>query len=199
MLTSSDPKHAGWPRWVKGLVSIVLVWHLVAMLSVALRGLPSSVLEQEAASVFAKYAGLIGQDSVHRYYAPAPPPTPIAIAEIEDRDGTSRKLRLPDRQTRPRLRYQRQLALAYHLFNDARRSAHWEGGGQGSALAASYARHWFAIDPNAMRIVIRVQEHLIPDLVRLRESGKAAHIKPDDERFYTVPEVVGEYERSDAE
>ncbi len=177
-----------WPTWARALVSAVLVFHFAAMLAIALAGRPASVLEGEAASLFGRYAEAIHQANAHRYYAPAPPPTPIALAEIRDAGGQILATRrIPDRATRPRIRYQRELALAYHLYNNAMAV---RNGSAAVPLAPAYARHLIAVTPNAASVTLRVQQHLVPDLVRLREEGA---IDPDDARFFTVPERIGDF------
>lgn len=168
-------------------------------MAIALAGNPASDVERSAARLFAPYAELTGLASVHRYYAPAPPPTPVLTATIDFGSGDTKSVRVPDRSTRPRLRYQRQLALAYHLFSDYQRSAHGHGiESERSTIGASYARHLLSVHPDARAVTLRVQEHLTPDLVSLREreSDRAA-FNPDDARFFTVPEIVGEYDRSE--
>lgn len=178
---------AVWPRWARGAVSVGLGFHLAAMVAMALAGRPASRLETALAAPFAPYAELIHQGNAHRYYAPAPPPTPVATAEIRDAEGRLiATRRLPDRATRPRLRYQRELALAYHLYVDHQGS----GAGRTRVWGPSYARHLLATTPGAASVTLRVQQHLVPDLVRLRGQGP---IDPDDDSFFTVPEVVGEF------
>jgi hypothetical protein len=127
-----------------------------------------------------------------------PPPTPIVEAEVRFGDGRDPvSIRLPDRGLRPRLRYQRQLALAYHLFMEeqARRAEETQGERPPSRLGAAYARHLCDAYPGCTGVTIRVREHLVPDLVRLRHmagpSGKLPD--PDSPQFYTVPVVVGDF------
>lgn len=181
-----------WP-W-KAVVSVVLAFHLTAMLAVALAGAPASPLERTFARAFAGYVELIDQGHAHRYYAPAPPPTPVVTAELRfGENEPSRTIRIPDRSVRPRLRYQRQLALANHLFNEFRMAQADPRGERPSRWGASYARHLCATNPGCTGVILRVQQHLVPDLIRLREQGGGALPDVDDERFYTVPERIGDY------
>jgi hypothetical protein len=184
----------GWSPAGRAIVSALLGFHLVAMLVIALAGAPSSELERSVAGPFRPYATAIAQDHVYRFYAPAPPPTPIVTARVEfggDRPTIER--RLPDRSLRPRLRYQRELALANHLANDHARARNAAGGPRPSLWGASYGRHLLATSPGATRVTILLQQHRVPDLVLLRSEGGRAPINPDDPAFYTVPEIVGEY------
>ncbi len=117
--STTPPTPRPWPLGARVLASVALGVHLLAMLSVALSGAPASPLEQRFSSLFSPYIDAIDQGHVHRYYAPAPPPTPIALAEIRfGDDKPPQTIRIPDRSVRPRIRYQRQLALAYHLFEE---------------------------------------------------------------------------------
>lgn len=187
-----------WPAWAKGLASAALGFHLLAMLAVALAGNPASDLQRDLVAPFAGYVELIDQGRVHRYYAPAPPPTPILTAELHFGEGEpSRTVRLPDPSVRPRLRYQRQLALANHLFMDyqaGRMDPHADHG-RPSRWGPSYARHLCASTPGCTGVTLRVQQHLVPDLVRLGQMAGPGGRLPDVDapQFFTVPEVVGDY------
>jgi hypothetical protein len=188
-----------WPVWAKRLASVALAVHLLAMLAVAVSGAPASPLEQRFASLFSPYIDALDQGHVHRYYAPAPPPTAIALAELRFDDGKPPlKIRIPDRSVRPRIRYQRQLALAYHLFEEAQTRHRPDGStpAPGSdRVARAYARHLAAEHPGCQEVVLRIQQHLIPDLVRLREMTPPGSPLPDseDDRFYTVPQFIGTF------
>ncbi len=185
---------AAWPWAWRAVVSVVLGFHLMAMLAVALAGAPASPVEQEFARAFQGYVELIDQGHVHRYYAPAPPPTPVVTAELRFGEGRPTKsIRIPDRSVRPRLRYQRQLALANHLFNEFRMAQADLRGRQESRWGASYARHLCAENPGCTGVTLRVQQHLVPDLIRMRQEGIVSLPDVDDERFYTVPERIGDY------
>ncbi len=194
-------KTAEWPEWKRWLTSAALLFHFAAMLAVALAGNPASEIQRAFAGLFANYVEFTGLGSVHRYYAPAPPPTPVLTAEIQFRDGRLHQVRIPDRSIHPRLRYQRQLALAFHLYGEYQRAAHDPAGPQPSRWGNSYAQHLFAENPGATKVTLRAQQHLIPDLVRLHElshQGISPDLKNDDESFYTVPELVGEYSRPES-
>jgi hypothetical protein len=183
-----------WPQPLKWMVSAGLGFHIVAMLAIALAGNPSSELEHRIARPFVPYAVALGLDSTHRYYAPEPPPTPVLTAEIVfDNARASKRIRIPDRDLRPRLRYQRQLALAYHLYmENQQRMAGQEPGD----WARSFARHLFFAYPEATAIVLRAQQHLIPNPEALAERRRLGQtIDPEAPESYTLPEVVGEFQR----
>src|SRR5207302_431834 len=106
-------------------------------------------------------------------------------------------IRLPDRRLRLRLRYQRQLALANHLFVEftAAREAPREGHEPPpSWWAASYARHLGSVY-GCSTVTLYVKHHVIPAPERVRVALKsgAAGLDIDAEEFYTVPERIGEF------
>lgn len=186
-----------WPAWARRLVTVALLFHLVAILAAAWAAAPSSGLQQGIAGLFAPYHQVIDQSYAYRYYAPEPGPTPIATARIQFRDGRAEEtVRLPDRGTRPWLRYQRQLALANHLASDFEAARANAGDGGRSRWARSYARHLAATHPGGASITLFLQSHLIPDPERVRQeldAPGASRVDLDAEEFYTTPERIGEF------
>ncbi len=184
----------GWPPWAKGLASAAIAVHGLAVLAAALAGSPASALQDGAADLFIPYYQAIDQGYTYRYYAPEPPPTPVVTAKVEYDDGRpTAEIRLPDRSARPRLRYQRQLALAHHLHNDFLK-ARSAPESPPSLWARSYARHLSLAHPGAARVSLYVQMHRTPTLGELAEAADHGHpIDPDADPFWTVPERIGEY------
>lgn len=185
-----------WPRWAKVTVTLAVLVHAWALWVGAWAGEPSSPLQVHLAGGFRGYHDLIDQGYTYRYYAPEPPPTPVVTATIRYADGHEEEVRLPDRATRPRMLYQRELALAHHLFMEARMARDGRRGESGQGpLAQSYARHLGKAHPGARSVTLSVQEHLIPDPRQverqLQETRKAPDL--DAPEFYTVPERIGEY------
>lgn len=188
---------AAWPAWARGLASVALLAHGAAILTGALAASPSSLLEQALVQPFVRYHQWIDQGYTYRYYAPEPPPTPIAVAKIHYGDGRpDATVRLPDRGTRPSLRYQRQLALANHLTVDFETARAITGDSANSNWAKSYARHLAKRHPGATSITLYSQLHLIPDPERVRQdlaTPGRARVDLDAEEFYTAPERIGEF------
>jgi hypothetical protein len=182
---------------MKAVVTGLLIWHILAVLSVSLAVAPSSPLERGIADQFLGYLLLIDQNHVHRYYSAEPPPTPVVTARLQFAEGRpERTVRQPDRSSRPRLWYQRELALAHRLaleYDLARESGdalRWQ------ELAASYARHLCRTTPGCSGVTITLQRHLIPSLGQFRaaraaENGRALDVESED--FYTTPERLGDY------
>lgn len=186
-----------WPVWARRLVSAALLFHLAALLVGAFAAPPSSLLERALHPFFAPYFQVVDQGYAYRYYAPEPGPTPVATATIRYPDGRPEEtVRLPDRGAWPRLRYQRQLALANHLMVDFQTARAVTGDGGLSRWARSYARHLARTRPGCATITLFAQEHLIPDPERVRQALAAPgrpRVDLDAEEFYTTPERIGEF------
>ena len=184
-----------WPRWAKVTVTLAVLLHAGALWVGGWSGIPSSPLQHELAEGFRGYYDLIDQGYSYRYYAPEPPPTPVVTASVRYPDGRTVEVRLPDRATRPRMLFQRELALANALYAEVESSRHAGAEPGQGPWAQSYARHLGKAHPGASSVSLSVQMHLIPDPARvqqqLRESRRAPDL--DAAEFYTVPERIGEY------
>jgi hypothetical protein len=195
MVVRNDQERAAWPAWAKRLATVALLFHMVAVVAVALASPPSSPLERAVADWFVPYCGLIDQGQAHRYYVDAPP-TPIVTARLTFSDGRPEQtVRLPDRSARPRLRYQRQLALAHHLFVDVQHARSEGGDASKSVWAQSYARHLCRTNPGCSNVTLLLQMHLVPDLDQFRAAARpgSTPLDVDAEEFYTAPDRIGDY------
>jgi hypothetical protein len=188
-----------WPRWARRLTTAALVFHMSAVLVGALAAVPSSPLERSLGYLFRHYYELIDQGYAYRFYAPAPPPTPVVEARLHFADGRSdRTIRLPDRAIWLRLRYQRQLALANHVFVEYSAGREAEAGSRvavTSHWAPSYARHLGSVY-GCSSVTLYVKHHMIPDPDRVRAARleqNAAAFDIDADEFYSVPERIGDY------
>jgi hypothetical protein len=184
-----------WPLGLRVLVTLVVLIHAWAIVIGGWSSPPSSELEVRLAEMFHNYYDLIDQGYSYRYYAPEPPPTPVVTATIHYADGRVENIRLPDRGTRPRLLYQRELALANALFVEVDQARRQRGEVGHGPWAQSYARHLGKQHPGAQRVTLSLQFHLIPDLGRVRAQWEATGRVPDLDapEFYTVPERIGDY------
>jgi hypothetical protein len=186
-----------WPGWARVAVSAALLFHLGAVLAGALGVPPSSLLEQSIAEVFSPYHDLVDLGYSYRYYAD-PPPTPVVTATLEFGDGRpDETLRLPGREVAgPRMRHQRQLALANALFMDVRAAKEQTGDSSKSRLARAYARHLCLTRGDCRSVTLRLQHHLIPELEQVREATRspgAARFDLFAESLFTTPEWIGDY------
>jgi hypothetical protein len=188
---------ATWPSWARMLATLGLVFHLLAVVAGALGVPPSSELERGIANLFTWYHDLIDQGYAYRYYA-EPPPTPVILATLRFAEGKADEtLRLPGRAVPgPRMRHQRQLALANALFADFQEAKRDAGDGSRSRWARAYARHLCKTNPGCRSVTLHAQQHLIPDPARVRAAQSEIQAKRFDlfdESLFTTPEWIGDY------
>ncbi len=153
------PAAAGsWPGWARVLVTLGLLYHMAAVVAGAMGVPPSSELERHIADLFTPYHDLVDQGYAYRYYA-EPPPTPVITATLRFGGGRPDEVvRLPLRGLAgPRMRHQRQLALANALFGDFEQASHLRGDASRSRLAAAYARHLCKVHPGCTSVTLHAQ------------------------------------------
>ena len=189
------PPPAGWPVWARRVATAALLFHVVAVLAGAFAAQPSSKLEQSFADVFVPYHQAIDQGDSYRYYSTAFPPTPVVTATLTFGDGRPvRTVRLPERGLRPRLLYQRQLALAHGLMEDFEAAKRDAGDGSKSRWAHAFATHLGKANPGCSSVTIDLQMHMVPRIERIQKLLRQADSEPidlDSTEFYTDPQTVG--------
>ena len=158
---------------------------------------PSSALEQSIAELFRPYHELADLGYSYRYYA-EPPPTPVVTATLAFSDGRPEEMvRLPGLMVPgPRMRHQRQLALANALSMAVRQTKERTGDSSMTPLARAYARHLCATRPGCRSVTLRLQYHLIPELEQVREAIRSPFAPRFDlfaESLFTTPEWIGDY------
>jgi hypothetical protein len=178
-------------------VTVVLVFHLAAILAGALGVPPSSQLERAIADGFSPYFDLMDLGYSYRFYA-EPPPTPVVTATIQYADGRPEEtVRLPGRDVvGPRMRHQRQLALANALYADVQEARGRVNDARQSRLARAYARHLCRTRPGCLSVALRLQQHLIPDPEQVRQALEAPGSSRFDlfaDRLFTAPEWIGDF------
>lgn len=178
-------------------MTLGLIYHFCAVVSGALGVPPSSILERTVADLFTPYHDLVDQGYAYRYYA-EPPPTPVIVATLRFADGRpDETVRVPDRSVRgPRMRHQRQLALANALFTDFQEARQASGHGSRCRLGLAYSRHLCATHPGCLGVTLRLQQHLIPDPDLVREALERpvdSHFDLFNEELFTTPEWIGDY------
>jgi hypothetical protein len=158
---------------------------------------PSSELERAIADQFTTYFDVMDMGYSYRFYA-EPPPTPVVTAAIRYADGRpDETVRLPGRDVSgPRMRHQRQLALANALHLDVQESRiRFKDAGK-SRLARAYARHVCSARPGSRSVTLHIQQHLIPDPDQVRQAldePGAPRFDLFSERLFTTPEWIGDY------
>ncbi len=186
-----------WPKWAKVAATLALLFHGAAIWAGAWAANPSSEMEQAFDSAFDPYEQAIRQGFSYRYYSPEPPPTPVVTATLAFADGRPEQVvRLPERGTWPRMRYQRQLNLANWLMADVDEARQFAGDGSQSRWANAFAAHLRKTHPGCASVTLRHQLHLVPPLERvheLLERPGAGPVDLDADEFYTAPERIGEF------
>ncbi len=188
---------AKWPGWARALVSLAIVVHGVAVVAGAFGVPPSSDLQRKIADVFTPYYDVFDLGYAYRFYA-EPPPTPVVTATIRYGDGRADEtVRLPGRDVSgPRMRQQRQLALANALAADVQAAKEQSGDRKSSQLALAYARHLCATRPGCQSVTLRLLYHLIPEIDQVRmemEQPGAGRFDLFNESLFTAPERIGEF------
>jgi hypothetical protein len=179
----AESSEKAWPTWAKLLASLAIGWQVASLLAAEF-GQPASAspLEHAIYEKFQPYYQLVDQGLAHRFYSDIGP-TPILLAELRFDDGTpTRTVRIPDRSVRPRVQYQRQLALANAVLMEPR----W---------AQSFAHHLCRREPGCVGVTIRIQEHRNPSpfqLIEAAESGEGP-LDADSEEFYDIPRLIGDF------
>jgi hypothetical protein len=178
-------------------VSLLLVFHIAAVIAGALGVPPSSLLERAIADLFKPYYDLVDLGYSYRYYA-EPPPTPVFLATLDLGEGRPAKtVRLPGRHVAgPRMRHQRQLALANAIFMDVQEAKRGTGNVKESRLARAYARHLCSVEPGCRMVTLHLQQHLIPELDQVRESLAQPGAVPIDlfaDSLLSTPEWIGDF------
>jgi hypothetical protein len=170
---------------------------MAAVVAGALGVPPSSTLERSIADLFKPYFDLVDLGYSYRYYA-EPPPTPVLSAKLLFADGRPEEtVRLPGRTvTGPRMRHQRQLALANAVFLDAQEARQRTGDSSESQLARAYARHLCTSRAGCRMVTLHLHQHLIPDLDQVRAAISQPGAPPFDlfaESLASTPEWIGDY------
>jgi len=170
---------------------------MAAVVAGALGVPPSSLLERTIADFFTPYHDLLDQGYAYRYYA-EPPPTPVITARLRFADGRpEQSVRIPDRSlSGPRMRHQRQLALANAVFSEFQQTRQPGAADRVSRLGASYARKLCAENPGCEGVTLHAQQHLIPNPEHVRERREAARnhaFDLFDESLFTTPQRIGDF------
>jgi hypothetical protein len=194
---SRPDEGTGWPGWARGVATALLLFHLAAVLAGALGVPPSSELERAIADGFSPYFDLMDLGYSYRFYA-EPPPTPVVTATIQFGDGRPEEtVRLPGRDVAgPRMRHQRQLALANALYADVQEARRRVKDPSQSRLARAYARHLCRTKPGSRSVTLHLEQHLIPDPAQVRQALDVPGEPRFDlfaDRLFTTPEWIGDF------
>jgi hypothetical protein len=188
-----------WPTWAKFVVSFFLLIHMFAILATEAGEFPSSEIEREIMECFAPYICLINQQTAHRYYAPQPGATPIVLFRVKYRDKTrpDEIVRIPDPKVWPRIRFQRQLAMANNVL--AERGMYNRAMMRGERppemlYPAFFARRvcWTHPGCESVEVVLRMH-NFPPPLIAYEAARKSGTLNLDQEAFYGPPDKLGDF------
>ncbi|MFM7160201.1 MAG: hypothetical protein ACKO3P_07505 [Planctomycetaceae bacterium] len=118
---SSDPVPSlpvpAWPRWVRCLVSSILLFHLAGLLVAPATVEPCPRVFQQIYPLFGWWLQLLNMNQGNHFFAPDPGPSTLVEYQLATADGTLIRGRIPDRATQPRLLYHRHFMLTESLGN----------------------------------------------------------------------------------
>jgi hypothetical protein len=187
------PPGRPWPVWACWLVSILLVFHITAIVTCEVAGqVTASTVETDIARKFWWYAVLIHQELAHSFFAPEPDPASAVItARLAFDDRPDVKIRIPDRSARPHIRYLRQLALTWHVVHE------WTAEGSPSRpyWAASYARHLCRTHPGCKRVNLYFEWHQMANPKKVVDAAvRGERVDLDALEQYSEPVSIGAFE-----
>jgi len=198
--SSSQAADVGSPTIGQNVVAALIAIHFAILVIGAAAAFPSSELQQGLAGKFLGYFQLLDLGQGYRFYAPRPAPTAIVTAKLKIREADGRiryeTRRIPERGTRPRLRLQRQLALANSLWSEfERQSTGHQGHSQDPILARTYARYLGRQVPGCESVELFLHRH--PDPMQVERAYRERDVLTlaglDDERFRTPTESLGSF------
>ena len=154
-------------RRVRGVVSVLLVLHLVAIASAPLAMEPASLPAQKVFAVFRPYLDAAFLNHGYHFFAPEPGPSHLIRYELTFSDGRVESGVFPDpAEQMPRLNYHRHFMLSEFAnrlaVNDSQQPALHE-------LSRSFARHLMN-ERDAESATLFLRRHYIPTPQQVREG-----------------------------
>ncbi len=167
--TAAEPVAAVWSRpWLRRVVSIMLVFHLLALVVAPLAVTPCSQLSQKLWSGFRPYLEVLYLNHGYHFFAPDPGPSHLVRYELRFEDGRVEEGVFPNNaQHRPRLRYHRHFMLSEFLNNLAIDESHPE---LFHAVTQSYSEH-LRQQHHAAEVRLYLRRHYLPSPQHV-SSGK---------------------------
>jgi len=154
-------------RRVRGVVSVLLVLHLVAIASAPLAMEPASLPALKVFAVFRPYLDAAFLNHGYHFFAPEPGPSHLIRYELTFADGRVENGVFPDpAEQMPRLNYHRHFMLSEFAnrlaVNDSQQPALHE-------LSRSFARHLMN-ERDAESATLFLRRHYIPTPQQVREG-----------------------------
>lgn len=154
-------------RRARGVVSLLLILHLVAIASAPLAMEPSSLPAQKVFAFFRPYLDGAFLNHGYHFFAPEPGPSHLIRYELTFSDGRVEGGMFPDpAEQKPRLNYHRHFMLSEFAnrlaVNDAQQPALHE-------LSQSFARHLMS-ERDAESATLFLRRHYIPSPQQVKEG-----------------------------
>lgn len=154
-------------RRVRGVVSVLLILHLVAIAAAPLAMEPASLPAQRVFAFFRPYLDAAFLNHGYHFFAPEPGPSHLIRYELTFADGRVEEGVFPDpAEQKPRLNYHRHFMLSEFanrlVVNDAQQPALHE-------LSRSFARHLMG-ERDAESATLFLRRHYIPSPQQVREG-----------------------------
>lgn len=169
-------------RWLRRLVSLVILYHVAAIIVAPSAVAPSSEIVQVAWRAFRPYLQFLYLNHGYHFFAPEPSSSTLVGYTLEFEDGKTETGRFPHRGIAPRLLYHRHFMLSEFLgFVDDEVEQPWH---------RSYARH-LCRTYGARKVSLSRITHLLPTPQAVRDGRTL----DDSEGFTEVP--LGSYSWDD--
>ncbi|HEV7221197.1 MAG TPA: hypothetical protein VGN42_00750 [Pirellulales bacterium] len=186
-----------WSAPARALATVLLAWHLVALLVGPLSA-PRSILGDALRPLYRPYLEAAYLTHGYKFFGPDPGPSHLIRYDVERADGSHVKGVFPDlKQHWPRLYYHRHFMLS-EFVNSLPPDANFDPGlpWERRPLAAaekvyvrSYADHLLAVH-DGRGVSLELVEHLIPEPADVVQG-----MKLDDARLYRV-RPLGEFDKT---
>jgi hypothetical protein len=175
-----------WSRPIRWLVSVLVIYHLAAVLMGPL-SVPEALIPSALAPVFRPYHSAAYLNHGYKFFAPDPGPSHLIRYDVELADGSHRRGEFPNlAEERPRLLYHRYFMLTEFIGNappppdwdprlDWKQQPLWAWQRD---YAQSYADHLLA-RYGGKRVTLDLVEHGLPGPEEVLEGAKL-----DDPRGY---------------
>jgi hypothetical protein len=165
-----------WAPWAQIVVSLLLVWHVAAVLMGPL-SFPPTMISNRVHPIFRPYLGATFLDHGYKFFAPDPGPSHLVRYELEFADGSNRGGVFPNLDDQwPRLFYHRHFMLSEFINTISGPDPNWTPQTDltpppdWTRLPLSEAQRQFARSYgehilhkyDARRVTLWLREHLMP-------------------------------------
>lgn len=158
-VAAPDVARAAWSRRTRWIVSLLLLWHLSAVVVGPAAVAPTSGLMTNIWEWYQPYLEALYLNHGYHFFAPEPGPSHLIRYELTLADGTQKTGLFPHKsEHQPRLLYHRHFMLSEHLSQFAEPGTPPE---LLHAFSRSYAAHLLA-EYHAQQVKLILVRHLLP-------------------------------------